>query len=145
MTRSRSSFDHVTTAALSLKHACAEGSVTNLKMCYGESVDNFWLPLVQTLWFLDCMALGDGPICCPETSVTTYHPTPCNVREVGKPQTLFHLQDGGIGIVSFLTGAGTSGRIFTRQLHWSLPLLRSCAESCFITLRINVPLRNDLR
>jgi len=24
------------------KHACAEGSVTNLKMCYGESADNFW-------------------------------------------------------------------------------------------------------
>jgi len=23
------------------KHACAEGSVTNLKMCYGESADNF--------------------------------------------------------------------------------------------------------
>jgi len=22
-------------------HACAEGSVTNLKMCYGESADNF--------------------------------------------------------------------------------------------------------
>jgi hypothetical protein len=25
------------------KHACAEGSVTNLKRCYGESADNFLL------------------------------------------------------------------------------------------------------
>jgi hypothetical protein len=29
------------------KHACAEGSVTNLKMCYGESVDNFLLSLIN--------------------------------------------------------------------------------------------------
>jgi hypothetical protein len=27
-------------------NACAEGSVTNLKMCYGESVDSFLLSLV---------------------------------------------------------------------------------------------------
>jgi len=32
------SCDHSSTNS---KHACAEGSVTNLKMCYGESVDNF--------------------------------------------------------------------------------------------------------
>jgi hypothetical protein len=28
------------------KHACAEGSVTNLKRCYGESADNFLLTYV---------------------------------------------------------------------------------------------------
>jgi hypothetical protein len=28
---------------LSHQQGCAEGSVTNLKMCYGESADNFWL------------------------------------------------------------------------------------------------------
>jgi len=35
--------DHSSTNS---KHACAEGSVTNLKMCYGESADNFLLSLV---------------------------------------------------------------------------------------------------
>jgi hypothetical protein len=33
--------DHYST---NFKHACAEGSVTNLKMCYGESADNFYFP-----------------------------------------------------------------------------------------------------
>ena len=35
--------DHSSTNS---KHACAEGSVTNLKMCYGKSADNFLLSLV---------------------------------------------------------------------------------------------------
>jgi hypothetical protein len=35
--------DHSSTNS---KHACTEGSVTNLKMCYGESADSFWLSLV---------------------------------------------------------------------------------------------------
>jgi len=42
------------------------------------------------------MALGNGPICCPEMAVTTYHLTPCNVPEEGKLQTLFRLQDVGL-------------------------------------------------
>jgi hypothetical protein len=33
--------DHSSTNSM---HECAGGSVTNLKMCYGESADNFWLP-----------------------------------------------------------------------------------------------------
>jgi hypothetical protein len=37
------SHDHSSTNS---KHACAEGSVTNLKLCYGESADNFLLPYV---------------------------------------------------------------------------------------------------
>jgi hypothetical protein len=35
--------DHSSTNS---KHACAEGSVTNLKRCYGESGDNFLLTYV---------------------------------------------------------------------------------------------------
>jgi hypothetical protein len=35
--------DHSSTNS---KHACTEGSVTNLKRCYGESADNFWLTYV---------------------------------------------------------------------------------------------------
>jgi hypothetical protein len=35
--------DHSSTNS---KHACAEGSVTNLKGCYGESADNFLLTYV---------------------------------------------------------------------------------------------------
>jgi hypothetical protein len=31
--------DHSSTNS---KHVCAEGSVTTLKMCYGESADNFF-------------------------------------------------------------------------------------------------------
>jgi hypothetical protein len=37
--------DHSSTNS---KHACAEGSVINLKRCYCESVDNFWLTYVIT-------------------------------------------------------------------------------------------------
>jgi len=33
-------------SSMNSKHACAEGSVTNLKMCYGESADNFWLSFI---------------------------------------------------------------------------------------------------
>jgi hypothetical protein len=40
------SSDHSST---NCKHACAEGSVTNLKRCYGESADNFWLTYVFRL------------------------------------------------------------------------------------------------
>jgi hypothetical protein len=36
--------DHSSTNS---KHAYAEGSVTNLKMCYGESADNFLLSLAH--------------------------------------------------------------------------------------------------
>jgi hypothetical protein len=37
------SSDHSSTNS---KHACVEGSVTNLKKCYGESAHNFWLTYV---------------------------------------------------------------------------------------------------
>jgi hypothetical protein len=37
--------DHSSTNS---KHACAEGSVTNLKRCYGESADNFLLTYVES-------------------------------------------------------------------------------------------------
>jgi hypothetical protein len=38
------SHDHSRTNS---KHAYTEDSVTNLKMCHGESEDNFWLPYIQ--------------------------------------------------------------------------------------------------
>jgi hypothetical protein len=38
------SHDHSSTDS---KHACAEGSVTNLKRCYGERADNCWLTYVN--------------------------------------------------------------------------------------------------
>jgi hypothetical protein len=37
--------DHSSTNS---KHACAEGSVANLKVCYGKSEDSFWLTLVHS-------------------------------------------------------------------------------------------------
>jgi hypothetical protein len=40
--------DHSSTNS---KHACAEGIVTNLKRCYGESADNFWLKYVHPTVF----------------------------------------------------------------------------------------------
>jgi hypothetical protein len=40
------SHDHSST---NCKHACAEGSVTNLKRCYGDSADNFLLTYVKVL------------------------------------------------------------------------------------------------
>jgi hypothetical protein len=44
--------DHSSTNS---KHACAEGSVTNLKTCYGESVDNFLLSYVVDVLELEEM------------------------------------------------------------------------------------------
>jgi hypothetical protein len=38
--------DHSSTNS---KHACSEGSVTNLKRCYGESADNFWLTYILSM------------------------------------------------------------------------------------------------
>jgi hypothetical protein len=71
----------------------------------------------QTCGSWTAWPLEMGPICCPETSVTSNHPTPPNVPEEAKRQNLFHLQDVGAGVVSFLTGEGPSSRIFTRQLQ----------------------------
>ena len=72
---------------------------------------------VRTVYY-KLVVLGlHGPWRWAETSVTTYHPTPCNVPEEGESQILFHLQDVGVGVVSFLMGARPSGRIFTRRLQ----------------------------
>jgi hypothetical protein len=70
------SCDHISTNS---KHACAEGSVTNLKRCYGESADNFWLTYVHTtkavLQQETAARTGKG-ICRPQVQLppTILHP-----------------------------------------------------------------------
>jgi len=46
--------DHSSTNS---KHACAEGSVTNLKVCYGKSADNFWLSLIFYWCIIFCLSM----------------------------------------------------------------------------------------
>jgi hypothetical protein len=39
------------------KHACAEGSVTNLNRCYGESADNFLLTYVLSVYTVNTLSI----------------------------------------------------------------------------------------